>query len=180
MKNWKTALLALSAAVLLLVGAGAASADPIDITTSFDCVGVACAQSTQHDDQDPWKGLLTVSATNNTSVPWGDFHFELFQVTDPIDNVFFQVENPYQPQSSQSITWSPSVDGSQTLDIFFYGDPVNIGDTLNISVYTNNVQDKIIFGVSFYPTPIPEPGTAALVGFALLGLLALARRRVRH
>lgn len=113
MKNWKTGFLALSAALLLLAGGAPAWGHSFALTTSFDCVGGGggCPLQSTHVDQDPWKGWVQLTVTNMGSVAWGDFHFGLFDSgygADPAD-VFFQVEGDKAPQSSQSITWSPSV-----------------------------------------------------------------------
>lgn len=183
MKNWKTGFLAFSAALLLLAGGTSAWAHSFPVTTAFDCVGGGgtCPEQQTHVDQDPYKGWVWLTVTNNSGVAWGDFHLGLFDSGYGIDpgDVFFQVEGAYAPQSNHSITWSPSVDGSQTLDIYFYGDPVAPTQTLTLNVYTNNAGSLTSFGTLFYPTPIPEPGTAALVGLSLLGLLAAVRRARR-
>ena len=177
-------ILVLVAGLLFLAGAVPALADSFSITTVFDCVGGggSCPQQSTHDDQTPWKGWVYLTVTNNGDTPWADFHLGLFDSGYGIDpeDVFFQVQGDKAPQSSQSITWSPTTDGSQTLDVYFYGDPVGVGNTLTLNVYTNNAGHLTSFGTLFYPTPIPEPGTAALLGFALLGVLAAARRTARR
>jgi hypothetical protein len=180
MKNWTGRILVLLAALLFLAGATPAWGHSFSVTTSFSCLGSDCSQSSQHQDEAPWKGWAYLTVTNTGSESWGDFHFELFQVTDPIDNVFFDVASPNEPTSNRtSLNWAVS-DGGHTLDLYFYNDPVGAGETLNINVYTNNATDNVsFFGTLYYPTPIPEPGTAALLGFALLGVLAAARRTAR-
>lgn len=56
---------------------------------------------------------------------------------------------------------------------------MGVGNTLTLNVYTNNAGNLTSFGTLFYPTPIPEPGTAALLGLSVLGLLAVVRRSRR-
>ena len=45
--------------------------------------------------------VLAAQVTNTGTQGWSDFHFSLFQVTDPIDNVFFDVTSPNEPTSSR-------------------------------------------------------------------------------
>jgi hypothetical protein len=179
MQKYKSRVLALMGGLLFLAGTSPAWAHSFSVTTSFDCLGGGgtCPQETQHEDASPYKGWANLSVTNTGTDPWGDFHFELFQVTDPITNVFFQVDSPNEPTSNRdSLTWAISGDG-HTLDLYFYGDPVYNNQVLNVSVYTNNAINQVsFFGTLYYPTPVPEPGTAALLGFSLLGLLAVGRR----
>lgn len=164
------------------MGGSSARAHDFSITTSFGCVGGGtCAQESEHEDEDPFKGWAYLTVTNTGSEGWGDFHFELFQVgAESIDNVFFDVSSPNQPVSSQSgLTWSLSGDG-HTLDLFFYNDPVLLNQTLILNVYTDNTTDQVsFFGTLYYPTPIPEVSTALLLGSGLIGL-AIARRRSRR
>lgn len=187
MRNWKTGFLALSAALLLLAGGSPAWADSFSVTTVFDCLGGggSCPQESEHEEgtglgDANFKGWVYLSVTNTGTEDWGDFHFGLFQVTDPITNVFFDDSAPNQPTSNRTGLASSVSSGGHVLDVFFYGDPVGVGETLNINVFTNNVTDQVtFFGTLYYPTPIPEPGTAALVGLSLLGLLAAVRRARR-
>ncbi len=144
-----------------------------EITTTFyDFVG----QTYTHEDEDPCKGFLTVNVTNNTSADWGDFHFEIVDVGWDVCDVDFIVTPPYEPTSSQSpLNWY--VDNSAvgaTLDLYFYSDPVLIGNSASFTVYTDNTVGQNWFGVLIYPTPVPEPTTVALLGF---GSLALLRKR---
>jgi len=147
------------------------------LNTDFACVGAGgCEQSSEHADAAPFKGWVLLTVTNTGTEAWGDFHFELFQVTDPIDNVFFDVSSPNEPTSSQAITWSLSGDG-HSLDLFFYDDPVLPNDTATFNVYTDNTTDMVsYFGTLYYPTPIPEPGTFCLLAAGLIGIAAFGKR----
>jgi hypothetical protein len=171
-------IMCLTLGIFFLMGPVRVWADDIDVTTSFDGVGIGVAEQSDHTDADPWKGWLNLTVTNDGDEAWGDFHFEIFQVSSPVDNVDFIVSSPYEPTSSQSgLTWV--VDNATvgaTLDLYFYSDPVMPGDTASFKVYTDNTTNKIRFGVLFYPTPVPIPSAVWLLGSALFGLIGIRKR----
>lgn len=136
-----------------------------------------------HDDESPFKGWADVTVTNTGTQPWGDFHFGFY---DPIggqdiSNLAFldvSLDAPADPCSSQSpLTWTinNTVVGA-TIDLKFYSDPVNPGGTATFGVYTDNPDHLDWFGLSMYPTPVPEPMTVVLLS---LGGLALLKKRKR-
>jgi hypothetical protein len=186
MKRFARGLLVLSIGLLFLAGAGSAWAHSFTYSTSISCTGPSCETNIQHDDEDTgdgYKGWATFTLTNTGSIAWGDFHFKITQVSDPIDDVAFVVDSPYQPTISPNTFDDPGwafdndVVGAE-LDLFFYGDPVGVGDTVTISVYTDNtVNTADIFGMCFYPTPVPEPTTIVLLTAGLGGLAMIGRRR---
>ena len=147
----------------------------------FDGVGVGVAQQFEHEDADAWKGWAAVSVKNTGTEAWGDFHFQIFQVTaETVENVHFTIDTPYEPTSSQTLD---AIDGilvdnvvvGATLDLYFYGDPILPGETATFTAYTDNTTDNVsFFGMAMYPTPVPEPATMALFGF---GALALFKRK---
>jgi hypothetical protein len=179
MMRHKLACLALLLTPLaLFLGTAPAWGHDMIINTDFDCVGPgACEQSGSHEDADPFKGWIILTVENTGTEAWGDFHFQLFQVTDPIDNVFFDVTAPNQPTSSQSgLSWSLS-GGGHVLDLYFYGDPVDPGEIATFNVYTDNTIDQVsFFGTAYYPTPIPEPGTFWLLAVGLVGMAGFRKR----
>lgn len=133
-----------------------------------------------HDEtnQNDYKGWVDITVKNNGETPWGDFHFNFFQVgSHSIDNLYFDITAPNQPQSSQgNLSWQLSAN-RHSLDLFFYDDPLFQNDTANFRVYTDNTTDRLpFFGLSFYPTPVPDSATVPIPGaiiFLFSGLASL-------
>ena len=164
-------VLVLALSLLVLGGAAPAQADDASWSGTFDANS---EQITQHVDRDPWKGWFTLTAYNNTSTTWGDFHFLLFNYSPYSSNVVFKdSSNGGNDPSSTNTTidsWTISSDG-KTLDLFFYNDPVAPGSTFDVKVWTDNTSNQQNFAVAFYPTVVPEPisSTLFLAGAATLG-----------
>lgn len=164
----------LCAASLLLPRLGLAHDATHPDIIAFSRVGSYYKQEINHNDQDPFKGWFTVSVKNSGNEAWGDFHFQLFKVGSDFGTVFFGPEAPTSSQNPMSFTLSSD---KTMLDLYFYGDPVQPGEIATFSVYTNNTKDKLpIFGMAMYPTPVPVPGAAWLLGCGLAGLAALGRK----
>lgn len=158
-------------------GASPAYAHDADIVTEFPGFE---AQEFEHEDADPWKGWVNLQVKNTGTESWGDFHFEIFQVPgyDPVDDVSFIVDDPYEPytEPARTLTWDVDNDVvGATLDLYFYDDPVLVDETVTFHVWTDNtVAQADFFGLLVYPTPVPEPATLLLLGLAGL---AIRRRR---
>ena len=163
---------------VMLVGVSAAYAHDADITTSFNGVGAGVAEQVSHGDADPWAGWVNVSVTNTGSDPWGDFHFEIY---DPIggqniSNVDWQEAIGLDPYSTQTdLSWAiDNTPAGAKIDLYYYNDPVLPGETAEFHVYNVNPDMLSFFGIMFYPTPVPEPGSLFLLA---LGAVALKRSR---
>jgi hypothetical protein len=182
MKKFKRFLLmSLILSCFISMGAISVKAHDGTVDLSFNGVGYDFRTAFQHNDQDPFKGLLTVNVTNTGTQAWGDFHFQIYEVNSGgVNNVIWDVSAPNQPTSSQSgLSWNVNnaAPGGATLDLFFYGDSIQPQETAWFKVYTDNTQSQnSLFGVLVYPTPVPVPGAAWLMGSGLLGLLGLRRR----
>jgi hypothetical protein len=131
-------------------------------------------QETPHDDTglELWesKGSLTLTVTNSTDVAWGDFHFGISSG----DAIFDPNETPTWDHGS-GLYWGLSA-GNTVLDLTFYLNPVAINDSVTFTVYTDNTSSGGLFGVCFYPTPVPIPSAVWLLGSALIGLIGFRRK----
>jgi len=165
-------------AVVALVAGLPTLADDAYWSGDIAGTGYGSAVWVEHQDAEPFKGSVNLDVTNTGLEPWGDFHFGIY---DPIggqdiSNIHFLDSSMggMDPTSSQSpLTWViDNVVVGATIDLYFYSDPVLPGETATFSVFTDNPDHVSFFGVMFYPTPVPEPASALL-----LGVLALAARR---
>jgi hypothetical protein len=129
-----------------------------------------------HDDQSPWKGLATINVTNTMAQSWGDFHFEIYDFMTT--NVIF-TSSPFilmkDNLGNQYAGSSYVITTPKKLDFYFYGNPVLSGQSVTFQVYTDNTANNLAwFGLTVYPTPVPEPATMTLL---CIGALALLRKK---
>jgi hypothetical protein len=134
-------------------------------------------------------GWYQVTEDNQSSLAWGDFHFEIFAIPGhdgnplyDISNVVFDITDPYEPESSQTLDigneWNLS-DGGKKIDLNFYGDPYAAGETGGWwKVHINN-PDGVLHGVTTYPSVVPEPMSSLLfmIGGAVLGLSFYVKKK---
>jgi hypothetical protein len=143
-----------------------------------------------HNDADPFKGWATLWVKNICDGDWGDFHLKIKKsIFDPfanIDNIdFSDVYDPELWVRTAPLTWERylglawdidnDVVGAE-IDLFFYDNPIEVGQWAAIKVYTDNTTNKCDwFCIGACPTPVPEPATVLLLGLG--GLALLMRRR---
>ncbi len=158
-----------------------------------DWVGDSSSLDLTHVDADPYKGWATLYLKNICGADWGDFHLKI--IGTYLDHVNFcdnwGGDYSYEPQlwikegysyvQDTDLTWTidnDSIHGA-TINLFFYGDPIDSGDQAYIKVYTDNTWNKWpSFELSGYATPVPEPATLTLVGLGVVGLLLRARNKM--
>lgn len=151
-----------------------------DDATINEAISTMAGITVEHEDAYPFKGLVSVTVTNNTGIDWGDFHFEIMEVPGwpSVENV--DILTLPVPTSSQTLSSPPVVDNvvvGSTLDYYFYSDPVGNGQSVSFTFETDNTTSMVpVFGLLMYPTPVPEPGTISLIALGL-GTMLLARRR---
>ncbi|MBM4104675.1 MAG: PEP-CTERM sorting domain-containing protein [Planctomycetes bacterium] len=168
------------AALILLGVAGVSQAD--DASIAYPVMTLSDVFYWDHNpDLDPFKGFATVTVTNTGTDPWGDFHFQIYNGWGGnATSVLFKDASlgGQDPTSTQAgLTWliGTTVGGYSKLDLYFYNNPVNPGNTASFTVYTDNTSQKLSwFGMMIYPTPVPEPATMLLMG---LGGVVFFRRK---
>jgi len=168
-------LVCFSLAVFLLMGPFTALADNV-ILDPITFTSMAQQGTAEHDDLglpvEEAKGSMMLTVTNSTGVDWGDFHFEITFG----DAIFDPAETPTWDHAG-TLNWELSA-GNTILDLTFYNSPVLVNETVTFTVWTNNQATQALFGVCFYPTPVPVPIPAAcwLLGAAFIGLLGIRKR----
>jgi hypothetical protein len=156
---------------------------------SIDGFGTGYELDLLHNDAPDWKGWAGLIAINWCGDTWGDFHFRVKDICSPwhtsdvdFTDDFVEGQYDYRPQLyvwdggwvQQMVTWDIAPDG-ETMDLFFYNNPIEQGEIALIKVYTDNtLHSASWFTIGGYATPVPEPATVALLG---LGAMALIKKR---
>jgi hypothetical protein len=125
-----------------------------------------------HEDDNPFKGTLSLSVKNRGADPWGDFHFY-----SNTEGVFFGVEEEL-PFMAGADSYSYTIDpDNKGLHFYFYDDPVYNGELVTFSLYTDNTSmNNSFFNISFEPSPVPVPAAVWLLGSGLIGLVGLRKK----
>lgn len=111
--------------------------DPFSMTlTDTETIG--------HEDENPWKGTLTISVNNAGPDPWGDFHFA---IADPATGVVFTDEVANTMFGVNDYTALITDDGLN-LDFTFYNDPVYQDDLVQFTIHTDNTATQSSFFIS--------------------------------
>lgn len=122
-------------------------------------------------NSDTWKGYFSLTVQNNSNVNWGDFHF---RINDPDVLIVSATGSlPGGPITGETFN---DANGARA-DFEFYATPLLIGEVANFSIYTDNTITGGLFTISAYPTPVPVPAAAWLLGSGLLGLAGIRRKR---
>ncbi len=140
-------------------------------------------QIVENYDNDPWKGYISLTVTNNSGVAWGDFHFSLFDFGGYSSQVTFVDGtcswaktgtdcNPTKTPGSLD-SWNKS---TKNMDLYYYSNPVYSGETVTFEVYTDNTANQQPFGVGFTPSVVPEPVSSTLF---IIGAATMGYRRFR-
>jgi hypothetical protein len=157
--------------------AGPAMAHDTDLGSwEMSALGVTARLDFEHSDQYDWKGAVNVIVTNTGNEAWGDFHFSIFDARgiDSSSVVFTDALGLNRSsRGDQGI-----IGGPHSLDFYFYDHPVYAGESIGFTVYTDNTSQKLSwFGIGFYPTPVPLPGTLLLLCSGMLPILGIVRRK---
>ena len=122
---------------------------------------------------DPTLALFN-SINNDTGIAWGDYHIQVTM------SKLFAFTNVGVGNSGWNVTAvaQPTLVGSDWIgyiDYAGYGNPVLASGTLDFN-YSMTFTGGTSFQEQLTPSPVPEPGTFALMVCGLTGLLVMRRR----
>jgi len=123
-------------------------------------------------ETDPTLALFN-EINNDTGIAWGDYHV-MVTMSKPFTFPSIGVTNGGWTFTSTA----PVQVGSNWIgyiNYFGYGNPVLVGGTLAFN-YSMTFTGGASFQEALTPSPVPEPGTFALMVCGLTGLLVMRRR----
>ncbi len=155
---------------LLIAAQDRIKADPVTVTETVSLKGGAFLYDyavTNHSSADPYQILLSIALAlpaGNTTITGGN-------VTAPNGN-----EAVWDPTSGNLDLVSGDLGGfplNTSVDGFSFVSPLQLGEVTYTATYFDSSQNPQTFsGVTAAPSAVPEPGSFALLGSALLGFMA--------
>lgn len=133
-----------------------------------------------------YAGWYTATVDNQSSVAWGDFHFEIYEIPGhagnplfDISKVVFDISEFLMPSSSQTLDNINLSSSGKELSFTFYNDPYAAGATGGWWKAHINNPDGVVHGVTYYPSVVPEPvsSTLFIIGAATLGYRQFRKKR---
>jgi len=177
MMRYKMLFLCLFGLFLLLGGPLPVSAHSVDLGDIDLILGQTVER--EHQDDDPWKGTMTVTFTNKGDDAWGDFHF---RIVYPGDNSVLFTEDVTPTMTGANDYFYTLTNGGLELNYYFYNDPVTKGESATFNVYTDNtLKMNAAFAVAMEASPVvvstvPLPGTMILFGSGIAGIIGWRRK----
>lgn len=171
--------------VIMLMAAPAMAHDEIVYDTfMLSDVGEAAGGYIEHNDDSGWKGFVQLTVINTGDTAWDDFHFRIFEFDgDANTDVIFTAVDPdglqdWTPRSTHTLSDWVMGPEENALDLYFEDDPVYANGSVTFTIYTDNTSEtQPMFGIGFFATPVPVPGSIILLFSGLTFFLSDRIRR---
>jgi hypothetical protein len=127
-------------------------------------------------ETDPMIGL-SHWIDNDTAFAWGDYHIKVTMSKSFSFSAVAVANTGWTSTFTAPVAVGTNYVGYiDYVAVNPYLNPVSIGGTLGFSYSVSFIGSVYYFGEELTPTPVPEPGTFALMACGLAGLLVLRRR----